>query len=87
MNLDFTDIGWEHFLYWIGADKKKLKKILDIIKDIKRHPSSGIGKPEQLKENWSGWWARRIDEKNRIVYRVVDDKLEITQCKGHYEDK
>jgi toxin YoeB len=83
----WTDLGWEHYLYWQTQDRKHLKKINNLIKDIERCPYSGVGKPEQLKENWSGWWARRIDDKNRILYRIIDDKLEIARCKDHYEDK
>ncbi len=79
------DHAWEEYLYWQNQDKKTLKKINALIKDIERNPFEGIGKPEPLKHDLSGWWSRRIDDANRIVYRVRDDKLEIVQRKTHYE--
>ncbi len=79
------DSAWEEYLYWQNQDKKTLKKINALIKDIERNPFEGIGKPEPLKHDLSGWWSRRIDDTNRIVYRIRDDKLEIVQCKTHYE--
>ena len=82
----FTEMGWEHYLYWQGQDKKTLKKIHALIKDIERNKFEGIGKPEALKENFSGYWSRRIDDVNRLVYKVDDDKIEIYQCKGHYDN-
>lgn len=82
----FKDRSWSEYLYWQTQDKKTLKKLNTLIKDIERNPYDGIGKPEALKEDLSGWWSRRIDETNRIVYRVVDDTIEIAQCKGHYSD-
>lgn len=82
------DDAWDDYLYWQGQDKKTLKRINKIIIDIERNgQSKGIGKPEPLVDNLSGWWSRRIDDKNRIVYRIRDDRLEIIQCGSHYRDK
>ena len=81
------DRAWVDYLIWQGQDKKTLKKVNVLIKDIERNPYDGLGKPEPLKHELSGWWSRHIDDKNRIVYRIKDEKLEISQCKGHYEDK
>ena len=84
--LTFTESGWAEYLYWQTQDKKTLKKINELLRDIDRNNFSGIGKPEPLK-NKEGCWSRRIDEKNRLVYRVLDGSIEIIQCKGHYNDK
>jgi len=81
----WTDRGWEDYLYWQIQNKNMIKKINQIIKDIERNPFKGIGKPEPLKNNLSGWWSRKIDNKHRIVYRIEKDNLEIAQCKDHYE--
>lgn len=78
--------AWEDFLYWQAYDKKTLKRLIALIKDAERSPFSGIGKPEPLKGELSGFWSRRIDEVNRFVYRVNGDMLEILSCKGHYDD-
>ncbi len=84
----FHERGFEEFVYWQATDKKIFKKINELIKDIERNGElNGIGKPEALKDNWQGWYSRRIDEKNRIVYRIFEDAVEIAQCKGHYGDK
>ena len=77
--------AWEDYLYWQSQDKKTLKKINSLIQDIERHPFEGIGKPEPLKHDLSGYWSRRIDETNRIVYKVDNDVLEISQCRTHYK--
>lgn len=77
--------AWEDYLYWQTQDKKTLKKINSLIQDIERHPFEGIGKPELLKHDLSGYWSRRIDESNRIVYRINGDVLEISQCRTHYK--
>ena len=87
MKKKWHDDAWEDYLYWQKEDKKVLKRINTIIKDIEREPFNGIGKPEPLLNNLSGFWSRRIDEKNRIVYRVRDGHLEIAQCGSHYRDK
>ncbi len=77
--------AWEDYLYWQTQDKKTLKRINSIIKDIERNPFEGIGKPEPLKYDLSGCWSRRIDDTNRIVYRINNDILEILQCRTHYK--
>lgn len=81
------DRAWEEYLYWQIQDKKTLKKINRLIADIERNGYACIGKPEPLKDNLSGYWSVRIDEKNRIVFRIVKGKLEILQCGSHYRDK
>ena len=83
----WTDRAWNDYLYWQTQDKKTLRKLNQIIADIERNVYNGIGKPEPLRGDLSGWWSRQIDEKNRIVYRIQDDHVEISQCKGHYDDK
>jgi toxin YoeB len=80
----WSDISWDDYLYWQKQNKKLLKKINDLIKDIERNPFEGLGKPEPLKNNLSGWWSRRIDDTHRIVYRVENGNLEIAQCREHY---
>ena len=87
MKPQWYEEAWEEYLEWQLEDKKALKKINALIKDIQRNGNTGIGKPEPLVDNKSGWWSRRIDEKNRIVYKIIDDKLIIASCKGHYDDK
>lgn len=79
--------AWEDYLYWQTQDKKTLKRINQLIKDIDRNKYEGIGKPEPLKGNLSGYWSRRIDECNRIVYKIADNRLIIIQCGSHYRDK
>ncbi|GHV37153.1 Txe/YoeB family addiction module toxin [Spirochaetia bacterium] len=83
----FSESGWEDYLYWQEQNKKILQKINRLLKDIDRNPLGGIGKPEPLKGNYSGYWSRRIDEANRLIYRISQDIIEIHQCKGHYDDK
>jgi len=85
MNKNWFDEAWEDYLYWQTQDKKTLKRINAILKDIERSPFEGIGKPEPLRGNFSGLWSRRIDEKNRLVYFISDDSIQIFSCKGHYE--
>ena len=82
----WTDRAWDEYLSWQEQDKKTLRKLNKLIKDIERSPYEGIGKPEPLKHDLSGWWSRQVDEPNRIVYRIKDSNLEISQCKGHYDD-
>lgn len=74
------------YIYWQTQDKKTLKRINNLIKDTERNPFEGIGKPEPLKGNLSGFWSRHIDDTNRFVYRINNDKLEILSCRGHYEN-
>ncbi|MBB5368714.1 MULTISPECIES: Txe/YoeB family addiction module toxin [unclassified Janthinobacterium] len=83
-NVKFTDECFDDYVYWQGQDKKTLKRINVLIKDAQRSPFEGIGKPEPLKGNLSGFWSRRIDEVNRLVYAVQDDELEIISCRYHY---
>jgi len=79
--------AWADYLYWQTQDKKTLKWINLLIKDIERSPYEGLGKPEALKDNLSDFWSRRIDDHNRLVYRIVDGHCQIAQCKGHYGDE
>lgn len=82
--LSFSVQAWEEYLYWQKQDKKTLKRINQLLQDIQRNAFVGIGKPEPLTGSLSGYWSRRIDHVNRIVYRVSNDIIEIIQCKGHY---
>lgn len=84
MRLLWDERAWQEYLEWQQQDKKTLKRINALIKDIQRNTFEGIGKPEALKGNLSGFWSRRIDEKNRIVYCQKDDFIIIASCKGHY---
>ena len=84
MKLVFAEKAWEDYLYWQKTDKKILKRINMLIKDIAREPFEGIGKPEPLKHALSGYWSRRINDEHRIVYKVQDDSLLIAQLKYHY---
>ncbi len=84
MILSFSDDAWEDYLYWQDNDKKILKKINRLIKEIQREPFEGIGEPEPLRHNWSGYWSRRITIEHRLVYKVNDDNLMIAQCRYHY---
>ena len=87
MNINFTQTGWSDYTYWQTQDKKSIRKINRIIQDIARNGNTGIGKPEPLQENLSGWWSRRIDDVNRLVYRLVNGTIEISQCRSYYGDK
>ncbi len=80
------DEAWDDYLYWQTQDKKTLKRINTLIRDIERGAFDGIGKPEPLKGDLSGFWSRRIDDTNRVVYRIKDGVLEILSCRGHYDD-
>lgn len=84
MRLLWEDRAWEDYLYWQTQDRKTLKRINTLIADIKRSPFEGIGKPEPLRENLSGYWSRRIDETNRIVYFEQGGTVYIISCRGHY---
>lgn len=85
-NFIFSPVAWSDYLYWQSEDKKTLKRINQLLKDIQRSSFVGIGKPESLKY-LPGYWSRRIDEKNRLVYSVsADNDILIISCKGHYED-
>lgn len=87
MKIRWDEDAWDDYLYWQKNDKKTIRKINELIKDIQRNKNKGIGKPEQLSNDFNGWWSRRIDEKNRLVYLIIDNDLVIASCKGHYEDK
>ena len=82
--LAWTDDSWSDYVYWQGQDKKTLRRINKLITDTKRSPFEGIGKPEPLKENLSGFWSRRIDESNRLVYAVSDTHITVISCRYHY---
>ncbi|HIJ57814.1 MAG TPA: Txe/YoeB family addiction module toxin [Deltaproteobacteria bacterium] len=84
MKLIFSDHAWEDYLYWQQTDKKILGRINTLIKDIKRNPFEGIGKPEPLKHALSGYWSRRINEEHRIVYKASSDSIHIVQLRYHY---
>lgn len=83
----WSDEAWEEYLYWQTQDKKTLKRINHILREIDRNGCQGLGKPEPLSGNLAGFWSARIDEKNRIVFRVCQDAVEIAQCGSHYRDK
>jgi len=86
MTKTWFDEAWNDYLYWQTQDKKTLKRINQLVQDIERNGYNGIGKPEPLKGDLSGWWSRRIDEANRLVYRIKDGRIEIAQCRTHYGD-
>lgn len=85
MKLKWDEAAWEDYIYWQAQDKKTLKKINTLIKDIMRNPFEGNGKPEPLRYS-KGYWSRRIDEKNRIVYKVEENIVAIVSVRGHYDD-
>ena len=85
INITFTTKAWEEYCYWQSQDKRTLKRINTILTDIQRDNFVGIGKPEPLKNNFAGYWSRRIDSSNRLIYRINNNQIEILQCKGHYE--
>lgn len=85
MKILWEERAWQEYLYWQTQDKKTLKRLNDLIKDIQRDYYNGIGKPEPLKGNLSGWWSRRIDNENRIVYKQQGDNIIIASCKSHYQ--
>lgn len=84
MKLLWDERGWEDYLSWQSENKKTLKRINTLVKDIQRDPFKGIGKPELLTGDLSGWWSRRIDDTNRIVYREQNGIIIIASCRGHY---
>jgi len=84
MNLQWTSFAREDYLLWQEEDKKTVKRINDLVKDIQRSPFEGIGKPERLRHDKSGYWPRRIDKEHWLVYKMVDDTLHIVQCRFHY---
>ena len=88
MKVAFTAIAWDDYLYWSGNDQDLLARINDLIEDARRHPFTGLGKPEPLKGKIAGWWSRRINREHRLVYRIRgaggEQTLEIAQCRYHY---
>ncbi len=84
MKIIFAETAWEDYLYWQQTDKKILKRINNLIKDITRSPFEGIGEPEPLKFNWSGFWSRRINKEHRLVYTIANESVLIAQCRYHY---
>lgn len=85
MKIIFVDESWEDYQYWQKTDKKILKKINDLIKEISRTPFTGLGKPEALKYKYKGFWSRRIDQEHRLIYQVKDDEIRVAKCRHHYD--
>lgn len=85
MKLIFVEESWEDYVYWQNTDKKILRKINELLKDISRHPYSGLGKPEPLKFKYKGFWSRRITDEHRLIYQVNNDGLFIAKCRFHYD--
>ncbi|MDR1660030.1 MAG: Txe/YoeB family addiction module toxin [Desulfovibrio sp.] len=85
MDKIWSDGAWEDYLYWQARDKKTLRRVNQLLLDIDRNVHKGIGKPEPLKHDKRGYWSRRIDEVNRLVYRIVEGRIEIAQCRAHYD--
>ena len=84
MGLLWDDRAWEDYVFWQTEDRKTLRRINQLLRDIQREPFEGIGKPEALTGDLSGWWSRRIDEANRIVYRLEKENVILAACRGHY---
>ena len=85
--LAWTDEAWSDYIYWQGQDKKTLKRINRLIENVKRSPFEGIGKPEPLKENLSGFWSRRIDDAHRLIYVITKSHITVIACRYHYTNK
>ena len=85
MKYVFVDESWEDYLYWQNTDKKKLRKINELLKDIARNPFDGTGKHEPLKHKYSGFWSRRIDDEHRLIYKYEDNEIQIAKCRFHYD--
>lgn len=83
--ITFIPDAWDAYVYWQGQDKKTLKRINALINEAARNPFAGIGKPEPLRGDLSGYWSRRVDDVNRLVYRVTDSELVVIACRFHYE--
>lgn len=87
MNLFWDEKAWLEYLYWQTQDKKTLKRINNLLKDIDRNGYNCTGKPEPLRGDKSGWWCVRINEKNRLIFKIENDQIKISQCGTHYDDK
>ena len=85
MILSWAGNAWEDYLYWQQTHKRTLKRINVLLKDIQRQPFDGLGDPEPLKHNWSGYWSRRIDREHRLVYKVTKGTITVVQCRYHYQ--
>ncbi|MCK5066908.1 MAG: Txe/YoeB family addiction module toxin [Bacteroidales bacterium] len=85
MRFVFNKDSWEEYLYWQKTDRRILKKINELLREISRHPFEGMGKPEALKHDLAGLWSRRIDQEHRLVYQVKDEKIRIIKCRFHYD--
>jgi toxin YoeB len=89
MKIVFLSTGWEDYVFWQEQDPKIAVRINELMRDTMRSPFKGIGKPEPLRDNWSGWWSRRINGEHRLVYRVTgkdaEKRVEIAQCRYHYK--
>jgi len=85
MDKIWSDGAWEDYLYWQDQDKKTLRRVNQLLHDIDRNGHKGIGKPEPLKHDKQGYWSRRIDDVNRLVYRIAENRIEIAQCRSHYD--
>ena len=84
MNKVFSSIAWEHYTYWQIEDRKILKKINELIRDIERNGNTGLGKPEPLKHELQGYWSRRVTDEHRLIYKIEDDKILVVSCRYHY---
>ena len=84
MKVSFSDRGWEEYQHWQETDRRMLRRVNQLIKDIMRSPYDGIGKPETLRHQLAGFWSRRIDDEHRLVYRVTETTVEIVSCRYHY---
>lgn len=82
----WADEAWEDYLYWQSQDRKTLRRINQLLRDVESRGHAGLGKPEPLKHQWQGYWSRRIDDTHRLIYRVMDGRIEIAQCRAHYDD-
>lgn len=85
MNKIFSDQAWEDYQYWVNNDRKILRKINELLRDIERNSHSGIGKPEPLKHDLEGFWSRRITEEHRLIYSIEDESIYIAKCRKHYK--
>lgn len=84
MILSWAEKAWDDYLYWQATDKKRLKRINALIKDVERQPFDDLGNPEPLRHNWTGYWSRRIDREHRLVYKITKKTIVIVQCRYHY---